>query len=158
MTTATNNNNDQQNSLRRRLDELQTLTARLKNDQVQCQKIHEQYTNDISRLMESTDTSSTEYEEATSQVNEMKQKVSKLLEQKNKIDSELQLQKQGRLSDQLKQIELENDLASVTEEHEVLMKKVDLLRARQKSMKCRVCEKRGVEFALLPCFHFCKLK
>ena len=161
MTTTTNNNNnnnDHQNSLHRRLVELQTLTARLKKDQIQYQKIHEQYTSDISQLMESTDTSSTEYKEATIQVDEMKQKVSELLKQKNKIDSELQLQKQGRLSDQLKQIDLENELASVNEQNEVLMKKVDLLRARQKSMKCQVCQKRGVEFALLPCFHFCKLK
>ncbi|KAI7858530.1 hypothetical protein BDC45DRAFT_498563 [Circinella umbellata] len=153
--TTTENNHDHQNSLSRRLDDLQTLTARLKNDQLQYQKLHEQYTSDISQLMESTDTSSTEYEEAANQVDEIKRKISELLERKKQIHSELQLQKQGRLLDQLKQIDLENELASVTEQHETLVKKDDSLRARQKSMKCRVCGKRGVEFALLPCFHFC---
>ncbi|KAI9498228.1 hypothetical protein BDB00DRAFT_784288 [Zychaea mexicana] len=151
----TTNDNSEQVTLQRRLDELQALATQLKNDRTRMQNEHDQHTQAIQQLLTDRDVSTREYLEAQTGVDTIQAQVEELQEQKQQLNTQLESNVNERKRNQSDLIQLELNLDEVGERHNSLMKRSEWLRARQSDMKCKVCGKRTVEFALLPCFHYC---
>ncbi|KAI8142613.1 hypothetical protein BJV82DRAFT_669753 [Fennellomyces sp. T-0311] len=146
---------DESVALHQRLHELEALANALETDRARLKEESESQVTRVKQLVLDRDHSTTTYQEAKDHLEQNERQFKELEKQQHDLDNVLQIQVEERRRAQTKVVQLEMELTDLAEKHESLEHKFDLLRARQSSVKCRLCGVRGVEFALLPCFHFC---
>ncbi|KAI9271633.1 hypothetical protein BDA99DRAFT_500553 [Phascolomyces articulosus] len=154
MTTTTNIDDDLV-ALQRREFDLRNMISRLSNEQLGFQGDILEFIQNMDEKLKTTTTSTQAYQEASSQVDTNKSQLHELVKEKQRLEAEIQAQIQGRVMDQSEYTQLETRLDALLEVYDALMEKSEVLEERQKSMNCRICSERTVEFALVPCYHLC---